>query len=509
MSDTGNTTSPADPAERLRSSGPTDARVPAFIVCHCTPEPGRAGEVALFDPKARGPFVIGRAGVHFFRQRPGEMVDCGRLKGESISGEQLVVSTEGEGVRVHNVGRAPVFVDGSRLPRGASVHALPGAVVEVYGHSVFLLTLRPPSLPETHRLLLPLHPYGEPDAMGFTGESPAAWKLRQETARAAAATGHVLVYGQTGTGKNVVARAIHDKSVRARGPYTHVNCATLRHSLSALLLFGGRKDWPNPGTPATLGYFAASEGGTLFLDEIGEMEEKLQSDLLTALEYGYAVAPDPHPRPTRCVVVAATNRGDLGMKDDVRYRFATLIVTPPLAERREDVPHLVSHLLLKRAREETEFAASFLRTDASGRSHVPVDAGLVAGLLRHPLPGNVRELDFVLRKAADETAPGQPLRWPSSVPRPPDATLDVREEGPHVTADALVQGLDAPRTPTIAPPVVRVREDDGEAGKDPLPTKERVLEVLALAKHNYVKAAPMLGMSVDRLFRLRKKFGID
>jgi DNA-binding NtrC family response regulator len=509
MSDTGNTTSPADPAERLRSSDPSGAWVPAFVIGHCIPEPGRAGEVALVDPKARGPFVIGRAGVHFFRQRPGEMVDCGRLKGETISGEQLVVSNEGDGLRVHNVGRAPVFVDGSRLPRDTSVHALPGTVVEVYGHSVFLLTLRPLSMPEPHRLLLPMHPFGEPDSMRITGESPAIWKLRQAVARAATSTGHVLLYGQSGTGKNVVARAIHDKSVRARGPFTHVNCSTLRLELSALTLFGGRKGWPNPGTQATIGYFAASEGGTLFLDEIGEMEPRLQSDLLSALECGYTVVPDPYPTPTRCVVIAATNRGDLGMKDDVRYRFGTLIVTPTLDERREDIALLVSHLLLTRARTDTEFARSFLKTDASGRDHVPVDASLIAGLLRYPLPGNVRGLDFVLGRAADETPPGQPLGWPGSVPKPPDAKLEIRQEGPHVTADALVRGLDAPRTPTVAPPVVRVREDDAPPGKSPLPTRERVLEVLVLGKYNYVKAAAMLGITVDQLFRLRKKYGID
>ncbi|HEX8790812.1 MAG TPA: sigma 54-interacting transcriptional regulator, partial [Polyangiaceae bacterium] len=271
MSDTGNTTSPADPSERASSSNPADAWALGFVICHCTPEPRRAGEVTLFDPRARRLFVIGRAGVHFFRQRPGEMVDCGRLKGDTISGEQLLVSCEGDGLRVHNVGRAPVFVDGTRVPQHASAHVLPSAVVEVYGHSVLMVVRRPLSLPEPHRLLIPLQPFGEVDPMGFAGESPLAWQLRNDTAAAAQAGRNVLVYGESGTGKDLVAHAVHAKSFRARGPFKIANCPDFTDELASVQLFGGRKNWPNPGTAETIGYFQAAEGGTLFLDEIGEM----------------------------------------------------------------------------------------------------------------------------------------------------------------------------------------------------------------------------------------------
>jgi DNA-binding NtrC family response regulator len=508
MSETGNTTSPADPSERIRPRTASDAWALGFVICHHIPDPRRPGEVTLFDPSARRPFVIGRAGVHFFQQRPGEMIDGGRLKGDTISGEQLLVSNEGEGVRVHNVGRAPVFVDGTRVPQHTSVHLLPGAVVEVYGHSIFLVTRRPLSLPHAHRLLLPLQPFGEVDSMGFAGESPLAWQQREDAVTAANAGRNVLVYGQTGTGKDLVARAIHDKSFRAQGPFKVLNCPELTPELAALRLFGGRKNWPNPGTPETVGYFQAAEGGTLFLDEIGEMGEALQAKLLGALESGYTVVGETQRRPIRCVVVAATNRGDVGMKHDVRQRFGILVVTPSLAERREDIAQMISWLLLEKARENTEFAAKFLETDASARPHVRVDASLVSGLLRHPLPGNVRELDGILDMAINQTRGEPPLRWPSRLPLPPPSPLQLVEERPHHSADALMQGLERRPAPTVPPKIVRVESDAVGSGERPHPSRERVLEVLHEKQWRFTKAAEALGISVDKLFRLRDKYGL-
>ena len=507
MSDTGNTTSPADPSERVPAD-PADAWALAFVMCHCVPEPRRAGEVALFEARASRPAVIGRAGVHFFRQRPGEMIDCGRLRGETISGEQLLVSGEGEGLRMHNVGRAPVFVDGTRVPQHASVHVLPGAVVEVYGHSTFLVTRRPLSLPPAHRLLLPLHPFGEVDPMGFAGESPLAWRQREETVAAAQAGRNVLVYGETGTGKDLVARGVHDKSFRAKGPFVVAHCPDFTSELVAVRLFGGRKNWPNPGTPETIGYFGAAEGGTLFLDEIGEMPETMQAKLLGALESGYTVVGETERRPLRCVVVAATNRGDTGMKHDVRRRFDVLVVTPSLAERREDIAQMIQCLLLERARENTEFAAKFLETDASGQPHVRIDASLVSGLLRCPLPGNLRELDSILGMAIAQARGEPPLRWPSRVPLPAPTPIRIAQETAHHSADALVQGLDRRPAPTQPPKVVYAEPSGAGSGDPPDPSRERVLEVLNERQWRFKKAAEALGVSVDKLFRLREKYGL-
>jgi hypothetical protein len=261
MSGTGNTTVPADPSTRS-SAAPAEDRVYALVICQCTPQPEREGEVALFDPSdAVTHWTIGReiergpARVHFFLQRPGELIDAGPLTGQGISHEQLRISLEGDGLRVRNVGNAHVYVDGCEVPKDHGVVVGAGAVIEVFGHSVFVVERRPRAIPHPHRLLLPLQPFGERCSMGFDGESPAAWQLREDIAYAADAAPNVLVLGETGTGKDVTANAVHARSQRAGSPFVALNCAELTAELTAARFFGTRKNWPNPGTPETSGYF--------------------------------------------------------------------------------------------------------------------------------------------------------------------------------------------------------------------------------------------------------------
>jgi DNA-binding NtrC family response regulator len=499
MPDTGNTTSPADPADRLPPT-PSATHAVALVLCQCLPEPHREGEVALVDPRGRRPLVVGRQGDPFFQQRPGEMIDRGRLRGDKISGEQLIVTAEGDGARVHNVGRAPIFVDGTRLPKNTSVLVMPGAVIEVFGHSVLLVTRRPLAIPAPHRLLLPLQPFGELDSMGFGGESPQAWEQREAVVVAANAGRNVLVFGETGTGKELVARAIHARSARARAPYLAVNSPNLTSEIAALSLFGGRANWPNPGTPETIGYFAAAEGGTLLLDELGEISAAVQANLLRALESGYCRMGETVTRPTRCIVVIATNRGEAGVKEDVRMRCGVTIVSPSLSERREDIAQIARHLLLARAKKDPDFARSFVKADTGGRPYVEMDASLMNGLLRGPIRGNVRELDIILGMSIDAARGEPPLRWPARLSPPQPAHLEIRKEPEYASIKALLEGLSRRNEDVEREPC-----DDGAA---PDPSPELVLETLRATHWNYTEAAAMLGITRDKLYRLRTKYGI-
>jgi hypothetical protein len=179
----------------------------ALVVLQCLPEPEREGEVALFDPgRGRFSWIIGRETddgperAHFFQQRPGEMIDCGALRGNRVSQEQLRVTLERDELRVHNIGSQYVYVNGTELPKGYSVGAPVGTVIHILEHSVFVVERRPASLPPPHPLLLPLQPFGEVCRLGYAGESPQAWELREEIALAAESPRDTLVYGETGTG---------------------------------------------------------------------------------------------------------------------------------------------------------------------------------------------------------------------------------------------------------------------------------------------------------------------
>jgi DNA-binding NtrC family response regulator len=341
--------------------------------------------------------------------------------------------------------------------------------------------------------------------MGIVGESERVWLLRLAIARAAERGIPVLVVGETGTGKELVARGIHAKSGFARGPFIAANCASLRGELAALELFGGPKGWPNPGTPETIGYFETAGIGVLFLDEIGEVDGNVQSLLLRAIEHGFSRKGDPRVRPVRCLVIVATNRGEAGLKHDVNYRFQSVIATPSLAQRREDIALIVPHLL-------REIAPALLKSDANGRPYAPVHASLMAGLLRHELDGNVRGMGRILEKAVDHIAGDGLLRWPLGVPVPDVAPLVLRKEPRHYTADELLEGIGA--KPTQRPPpdlsTDRVSADPRETfGQRPDPSRELLLETLQRTGWNKTKTAQILGIRRERVYLLTQKYGIE
>lgn len=219
------------------------------------------------------------------------------------------------------------------------------------------------------------------------GRSSCMATLRTEIETfAAAAPSPVLILGETGTGKERVARALHDASPRAAGPFVALNCATFDSTLIDSELFGHEKGAFTSADKQRLGMLELADGGTLFLDEVGEMPIGAQAKLLRALETkSFRRVGGASEIGSDFWIIAATNRDEAAMRSskdfraDLYYRLAMLVLrVPPLRARLEDLPDLVARILIE------------LAGARAGTFSVPQEA--YAGLARHSWPGNVREL---------------------------------------------------------------------------------------------------------------------
>ncbi len=227
----------------------------------------------------------------------------------------------------------------------------------------------------------------------IVGESPVIRALRAEIAQAAPSNGRVLIYGENGTGKELVARNLHLKSLRCDGPFVEVNCAAIPEELIESELFGHVRGAFTGAVGSKKGKFELADGGTLFLDEIGDMSLKTQAKVLRALqEQKVEPVGGTASVPVDVRVIAATNkrldeeiaRGTF--REDLFYRLNVIpFRVPPLRERAEDVPSLVRHFL-------ADFAAEY------GRRAKEVSAPAVELLAAQPWPGNVRELRNVVER---------------------------------------------------------------------------------------------------------------
>ena len=259
----------------------------------------------------------------------------------------------------------------------------------------------------TEEKALPYTPAGS----GFERLSlcPELAEVRQRIELAAPTRTTVLILGETGSGKESVADAIHERSDRRNGPFLKVNCGAITPSLLSSELFGHEKGAFTGAHTTRRGYFEQANGGTLFLDEIGEMPQEAQVHLLRVLESRYVTRVGDHrPIPVDVRVIAATQT-DLMKKvregtfrKDLWFRLAVLtIVIPPLRDRKADIPALVRH---------------FLRTKAAQfEMEVPdVPAPELERLYSHDWPGNVRELEFFIERSlllSRSKAVGTPLKF--------------------------------------------------------------------------------------------------
>jgi DNA-binding NtrC family response regulator len=226
------------------------------------------------------------------------------------------------------------------------------------------------------------------------GESKAIRDLKEKIARVAPTNATVLITGETGTGKELVARAIHKGSNRKNENFLAVNCAAVAEQLLESELFGHEKGSFTGADKAKQGLFEAASGGTLFLDEAGEMSLNLQAKLLRVLTEGQILRVGATtPRSVDVRIIVATHRNlrervkDGQFREDLFYRLAVVpLDVPPLRERREDIPVLVEYLLRETSRD----------------LKIPqrkISAEAVEKLSRYDFPGNVRELRNLVERA--------------------------------------------------------------------------------------------------------------
>jgi two-component system NtrC family response regulator len=285
-------------------------------------------------------------------------------------------------------------------------------------------------------------------ATRLVGQSAALERVRRLVARVAASEAAVLVRGETGTGKELVARAIHEGSGRAGGPLVAVNCGALPEHLVESELFGHRKGAFTGADEHRAGLFEVADGGTLFLDEIGELPKPLQSRLLRALESGeIRRVGDNQPITVDVRLVCATHRSLEQMvaagefREDLLFRINTFeIPVPPLRDRREDIPELVEHFVRK-ARPQTPAHA------------VVAEPAVLDVLAGHTWPGNIRELANAVEHAlvlCDDlplTVEHLPTRLAGLAPRvEPPAAPQPAARGPvslrELEMQAILEGLD-------------------------------------------------------------------
>jgi transcriptional regulator with PAS, ATPase and Fis domain len=330
--------------------------------------------------------------------------------------------------------------------------------------------------------------------------SPAMTEVFQLMESAAASSIAVLIEGETGTGKELVAHAIHRASDRAEGPFVAVNCAALPEALLESELFGHRRGAFTGATADHPGLFRAARGGVIFLDEIGEMPFAMQAKLLRVLQDSEVTAVgDTRPQKVDVRVISATNR-DLraavaakAFREDLYYRLAAFpIDLPPLRERREDIPLL---------------AATFLEA-ACERHHKRLrgfDPAAIELLCRAMWPGNVRELQNQIERAVALAHAGETIT-------------------PHHLSTSFRSAIASTLTPDALKPELadrKTRDEPARLGSDLGRTAAQSLrearagfearyiaEVLAENDGSIPRAALALGISRVALYQKMKDYGL-
>ncbi|WP_425266029.1 sigma-54 interaction domain-containing protein [Desulfohalovibrio reitneri] len=317
---------------------------------------------------------------------------------------------------------------------------------------------------------------GHEVAPRLLGETGPMQELRRMIAKVAALDCTVLIRGETGTGKELVARSIHQASKRSEARFLAINCGSFSQELLSNELFGHEKEAFTGADKVKEGMFEAAKGGTILLDEIGDTPQAMQTQLLRVLQEKSIIrVGGTHEVPVDVRVLAATNktlRDEVAsgkFREDLYYRLNAFILRiPPLRERQEDIPLLGRYFLDKYLREFDK--------KARGVSH-----GVWELLESYPFPGNVRELENIMERAVI-LCDGEEI-LPEHLPR------RVREgrSGPEKEAPAPEEGDSLPTLAEL--------ED------------EHIRRVMSHTDGNKMDAAKILGISRTSLWRKLKRMG--
>ncbi len=325
---------------------------------------------------------------------------------------------------------------------------------------------------------------------GLIGTSPALRQLSDNIERVASSTVKtVLLQGDTGVGKTLVAREIHNKTLGKNAPFVEINCASLPAELIEAELFGAEKGAYTSSTTKRVGLVEVADKGTLFLDEIGELPFQLQSKLLTFLEsWSYRPIGATREKSVDVLVIMATNRNlkqlvsQKAFRDDLYFRINTMpIYMPSLADRQEDISLLVDHFVEQYScREATQ--------------PINISPQVTRLFQRYPWPGNIRELKNLIERLtilySGKTIDVEHL--PSELQQEPSPSLQGSE----------AQTLTIESTSTI---------ESRENIQDTLQSRERELVLQALNDCHWRKglAAQKLGISRHALKRRIQKLGLE
>jgi two-component system response regulator AtoC len=330
---------------------------------------------------------------------------------------------------------------------------------------------------------------------GVVGDSPAMRAVYRLTRLVATSRASVLLVGETGTGKEVIARNIHRLGSRSDGPYVRVNCGALTESLLESELFGHVKGAFTGAVDNKTGRFEAAHGGTIFLDEINSMSPKLQVKLLRVLqEHEFERVGESRTIRVDTRVIGATNSFledeiEAGrFREDLYYRLNVVpIYLPPLRERKQDIPPL-ARFFLERYCEENR------------RDPPEVPAGILERMQHYDWPGNVRELENFVERAV-VLSHNMPLQFEHMVPGQ-ERRMRVAH-GKPADVDALIQSL--VRT------AIQKWPDEGNLWKRMINGVERELfeQVLPQCDNVLVKAAAKLGINRNTLHKKLKDYGLD
>ena len=329
---------------------------------------------------------------------------------------------------------------------------------------------------------------------GVIVRDPTMRGIYEQAARAARTQISVLLLGETGVGKEVLARAIHAHSTRSEGPFLGINCAALPESLLQSELFGTERGAFTGAASARTGLFEAANGGTVFLDEIGELPLGMQATLLRAIEERVVTRlGSTRPRPVDVRFVAASNR-DLAVasqegrfRSDLYFRLAGMSLTiPPLRERPEEIESLVT-TFVRAACRQLDRTVPFV-----------VSAAALEALRAHFWPGNVRELRNAVDRAAVLCAGDTilPEHLPPAVlktPTPPRPVVSM--------------------APGYLPPRREPSDDPREVahtlqGEIKFLERTRIVEALEQCAGNQSRAAELLGVSRGTLLSRMARFGL-